>query len=156
MPSSLLTFRLRAGTVPSGQNCITTLQGVIDAVAKFTTVQVPDGYTLVLISDATPTSEQQTALWIQTNPNGTPEGAYIWTGDEWTRIPSLEIGDVIFRTGLVADIPEGFHQCDGNDGTPDLTGNNNFWEGGAPASVNYSNLNTSYTLFPVVWLGLQD
>lgn len=153
MPDGI-AFKLRAGTILSGQSCITDLQGAIDAVQKFVTVQVPEGFSLVIVNDQTPTTEQQSAIWVKQNANDTPEGIYIYATGEWMRIPPLAINSIIWWTGNVSEIPDGYHLCDGTDGAPDLTGNNNFWEGGSPAGVNWNALNTSYTLCPIVWQGL--
>lgn len=48
-----------------------------------------------------------------------------------TPAPSLPIGSMIAYAGLLADIPTGWHICDGTNGTPDLT--DSFVMGGSQA-----------------------
>lgn len=153
MPAPL-TFRLKAGTVPSGQNCLSTVQDVLTKVEQFVTVDAPEGYQLVIIGSATPTSEQQSALWIRLNEDGTPFGAYVYLGT-WLRVPPFPINTIVFFSGNVADIENGWHLADGTDGTPDLTAQAAYWEGGSPAGVNYNAANTSYVACPIVFVGLE-
>lgn len=145
-----ITFTLKALNAPPGAQCLTTLNAILQAVAKFVQVTSPEGLSGIIIDDAEPGVDDRDKAWIRTETNGQPRGLYIYQ-DGWVLVAGVPIGLIGLYSGLVADIPDGWALCDGTNGTPDLTDNTDFaslWE------PNYSAPETTYTLCPIQYRGL--
>lgn len=144
------TFTLKALNAPPGAQCLTTLNAILQAVAKFVQVTSPEGLSGIIIDDAEPGVDDRDKAWIRTEANGQPRGLYIYA-DGWVLVAGVPIGLIALYSGLVSAIPDGWALCDGTNGTPDLTSNTDFaslWE------PNYSAPTTTYTLCPIQYLGL--
>lgn len=145
------TFKLRAGTVPSGQQCLTTVQDVLNKVEQFVTVQAPEGFQVVIIGASTPTTEQQGALWVRLNAgDSTPFGMFTYAEGAWNRVPFCIEGTVTLWSGTVGEIDEGWHICDGADGSPNLQSETSLWKPAYSDSLP----GTSYDVCPIIFQGL--
>lgn len=126
-----IAFRLKANTSQPSEQCLQTLQGVLEAVAKYVEVVGPDGAAFVIISAEEPTVDDRDKLWVRLEASGKPRGSFAWNGSAWQLVPALPkkgtFGDgtgvlVMMYSGKVVDIPAGWHLCDGLGGAPDYTG----------------------------------
>lgn len=144
-----LSLKLRAGTVPSGQNCLSTVQDILNKSAKYLTVEAPLGTTVVIVSESQPVADDQDKVWIRLESSGDPNGEYVFTNGDWKRVPALEVNSIIFFSGLCSAVPDGWHLCDGTDGAPDLTAETALW------TPNYTNSDpsTNYTAAPIIFQG---
>lgn len=156
-----LLFRLKANTSQPSEQCLQTLQGVLNAVEKYVEVVGPEGSSFVIISENEPSVDDRDKLWIRLESSGAPRGTFAWNGDEWEMVPALPkkgtFGDgtgimVMFFSGKVADIPTGWHLCDGLDGSPDYT---SMSAGDYPEiwKPNYNIATTQYDLCPIAYIG---
>lgn len=143
------TFTLKALNAPPGAQCLTTLNAVLQAVAKFIQVVSPQGLSGLIISDEEPGVDDRDKAWIRLETNGMPRGLYIYS-DAWVLVPALHTGAIIGYSGLVSAIPEGWVLCDGTNGTPDITDNTNFASWWQP---NYNVSETEYVLCPIYFVG---
>lgn len=145
-----LTFRLKPLNAPPGAQCLTTLNAVLAAVAKYVEVVGPDGIAGMIISAAEPSVDDRDKVWLRLEDNGQPLGLFQFADDEWVQIPGLHQGAIILYSGETANIPSGWVLADGTNGAPDLTDNTAFaslWE------PNYSAPTTTYTLCPIYFKG---
>jgi hypothetical protein len=143
------TFRLKALTAPPGLQCLTTLQAVLDAVAKYEQVVGPDGLSGIVVSANEPSVDDRDKAWLKLEANGKPIGLFKYQ-DGWILVPGLHQGAIIMYSGLVASIPAGWKLADGTGGAPDLTDSTkfaSFWE------PNYSAPETTYDCCPIWFKG---
>lgn len=115
-----LTFRLKALTAPPGQQCLTTLQGVLGASEKYLQVIGPDGFSGTIISENEPGVDDRDKSWIRLESNGKPRGTYVYK-EGWILVPGVHIGAIMFYSGTLANIPAGWFLANGLNGSPDLT-----------------------------------
>lgn len=145
-----LTFRLKALNAPPGVQCLTTTQGVLEAVAKYVEVIGPQGLSGLIISAAEPGVDDRDKLWVQLEANGKPIGIFKWQTDEWILVPGMPKGSIMLYSGAVADIYDGWVLADGLNGSPDLTDNTQYASLWNP---NYSAPTTTYDLAPIWFKG---
>jgi hypothetical protein len=141
-------FSLRAATVPAGQSCLTNVQGVLDAAAKYLEVQGPSGITGTIVSKDQPATEDEDKVWVKLDVNGKPEGIYIFSTDAWVRIPEAEKGALRVYSGTVAAIPTGWKLSNGvAPSTKNTTSVTGVW------TPNYSGAVSSYVLAIIEYVG---
>lgn len=94
------TLTLTAATLPPGF-CPATQQEQLDTYADYLTVQIPDYYTSIVISDTDPAPADQDKVWLKLDGSGDPLDFFLYVGGTWTQInpPNLWVGAV----GGVAD-----------------------------------------------------
>lgn len=144
-----ITFRLKALNAPPGQQCLTTLQSTLQKVEQFMQVIGPDGASFLISSATEPSADFRDQSWLKLEANGKPIGLFKYQA-EWIQVPGVHKGAIVGYNGDLANIPDGWHICDGLGGSPDLTDNTEFASWWSP---NYSAPTTSYTLCPIVFIG---
>lgn len=147
-----IQFRLAALNVPPGLQCLTTMQGVLNASAQYLQVVGPEGVTVLVMADVAPSVDDRDKAWLQLEANGKPEGFFKWQTDEWILVPGVHKGTITLFSGAVADIPDGWQLPDGTQGSPDLTSNTDFDSIWKPT---YGGGVTTYDLCPIWFRGLQ-
>jgi hypothetical protein len=144
-----LILRLKANNAPPGQQCLTTLQAVLQAVAQYMSVVGPDGLSGIVISATEPSTDDRDKAWLKLEANGKPIGLFKYQ-DAWLQVPGVHQGAIILYTGLVSAIPAGWVLANGLNGAPDLTDNTNYASLWQP---NYTALGTTYDLCPIWFKG---
>lgn len=144
-----LQLRLQAGTVNPSQECLSTLTGVLQAVARYVTVITQGGITALTASEAEPSVDNRNTAWVKLDNNGFPLGLYWYNDGSWRRVPEANIGEIKLATGDCADIPEGWAVANGvAPSTVNLTAQG-LWD------PNYTNANpgTSYNVMIIEFVG---
>lgn len=139
-------FRIKANTAPPGLQCLTTLQAVLDAVARYNYAVGPDGLSGIVVSANEPGVDDRDKAWLKLESNGKPIGLFKYQ-DGWILVPGIHQGAIIFHSGLVSAIPAGWRLADGTNGAPDLTAATQLW---AP---DYSAPETTYDYAPIWFKG---
>lgn len=148
-----LIFKLKAGSVPAGKNCLVNLTETLKGVQSYMTIEGPDGLTATILSETTPGVDDQDKVWIKLHANGKPEGEYVYGAAGWNRVPAFASGMIMLFSGLVADIPPGWHLANGvAPSSVNLTADATYGQMWTPA---YSALETTYTLCIIEFVGLQ-
>lgn len=144
-----ISFRLKANNAAPGEQCLTTLQAVLQAVAKYVSVVGPDGLSGIVVSANEPGTDDRDKAWLKLESTGEPIGLFKYQ-DGWLLVPGHHVGAIIGYSGEVANIPAGWVLANGLNGAPDLTDNTNFASLWQP---NYSAPETTYTLAPIYFVG---
>lgn len=110
-----------------------TVNGLIDLLNPVLTSEMQGSYIPYVISSITPGSDDHDKAWIQTDSQGRPLAVKLWYNGNWRRVYNGMLGEVRgyhgdpsvdFDTdglGKVGETYDGWHLCNGKDGTPDLS-----------------------------------
>lgn len=77
---------LAAARVPSDFCIPQTLQGIINAVAKYVTAQYNQSIPQIWFGFDTPPPSYQNGFWVRTDADGNYMGTYVFVNGEWTTI----------------------------------------------------------------------
>jgi hypothetical protein len=109
---SNLTIPVIAGPLPAGY-CATSAQGYLADIAALMSITIPGG-SMFYIGSSAPPPDLGYAIWVRTNPDGSMEGIYIFSG-AWRRphpVPPSSQSVWIWK-GIEGDV----WKFDGGDGT---------------------------------------
>jgi hypothetical protein len=110
-----------------------TVNGLIDLFNPVLTSELQGSYIPYVIGSITPGSDDHDKAWIQTDSSGRPLAIKLWYNGNWRRIYNGMLGEVRgyhgdpsvdFDTdgrGKVGESYDGWHLCNGKDGTPDFS-----------------------------------
>ena len=84
MPDELIP--LTALTAPPRLCFPTTVQGLLGYLAQYLAVQLPTGYTQIIVSQTTPDPEDNDKIWLKVDGSGNPIGFLLFSGGVWTPI----------------------------------------------------------------------
>lgn len=111
---------------------ITQLVQLLNALVSS---QMQGSYVPYVLQQATPNVEDQDKAWIVLDSSGRPIAIKIYYSGNWRRVYNGMIGEVRMYNGdptvdfdgnglgLVGGTYDGWHLCNGQDGTPDLSDN---------------------------------
>lgn len=106
---------------------------LIQLLNTLITSEIQGSYIPYIIDSITPGSDQQDFAWIQTDSVGRPIATKIYYNGNWRRIYNGMLGEVRMYNGdptidfdtnglgLVGQTYDGWHICNGKDGTPDMS-----------------------------------
>lgn len=109
------------------------VNGLIDLLNTVVTSEITGSYIPYIIDSITPGSDKHDYAWIQTDSQGRPLAIKIWYNGNWRRVYNGMLGEVRgyhgdpsvdFDTdgkGKIGELFDGWHLCNGRDGTPDLS-----------------------------------
>lgn len=140
-----LEAQLNPLLVPNGTEFPGTVQGLLQLIAEYEEITGLEDFNGVNYGSVEPDPADRDKAWLRTDGGGNFLGWYVWTGAEWTILPSKAfVGTVEERTAL-ASPQEGwmFHVV--GTGLSTYTGSE--WEWGFPAA-NEDLVGDKFYLFP--------
>lgn len=105
-------YPLTVTTIPDNTCYPTTVQSLLNLVAEYSTLVIPGNEVAYIISDTTPSSENQNKLWFQTASSGSGYGSpkvIRWYVDgSWLEFAQLSQGDrILVSEGSIISAPWG-------------------------------------------------
>jgi hypothetical protein len=105
-------YPLTVTTIPDNTCYPTTVQPLLNLVAEYSTLVIPGNQAAYLISDTTPSSENQNKLWFQTQSSGSgygsPKVVRWYVNGSWLEFAQLSQGDrILVSSGSIISSPWG-------------------------------------------------
>lgn len=94
---------LTPGTLPEGA-CYETEQIRYNAYIEATTGALPGEYGTINKGSTAPNADDRMNPWVRTNPDGSPDGTYIYFDGSWKRKHPLDPGLIMMWAGAIGDI----------------------------------------------------
>lgn len=94
---------LTPGSLPEGA-CYTSEQERYNAFTEATTGALPGTYGTINKGSTAPNADDRANPWVRNNPDGSPDGVYIYFDGSWKRKHPLEPGLIMMWAGAIGDI----------------------------------------------------
>lgn len=112
-PSDVIRGAIKIDNLPDlACKKILNFADAIKALAQFTSIEIPEGITNVIIGFQEPSTDDTNKLWVRRDINGNFVGLYIFASGSWRPIYNLVPGEVIWLAIDSRYPPEGFQLID--------------------------------------------
>lgn len=93
----MAVYNLSAGTLPANTGYPANVQALLSLIQSYLTVISDDNLNTIVISNSTPSSDDNTKVWFQTTSdvNNDPQSIKIYSGGKWEEFTPFSFGDMI-------------------------------------------------------------